>query len=434
MLFMKKITSLMFFVAVCIFAADGQNPLKKIGDRLGQKVNQRANRKTDQAMDKTLDKAEKSIEKGAKGEGDDGSGTDSKSTTSKSTGTSAKQGLKSYSKYDFVPGDKIVYAEDFSQDVIGEFPLKWNTNGTGEVVTIEGLPGKWLQITGNTKYQSASKNKLPENFTVEFDLLVEFTPSRSIPYIEVQLLGDGGNQYYPPGVTLSLAPNGGIAVDGQEDMAFLISKDMKGQNHLEGKRQHYGTFNKANGKNMPVHISIWVQKNRYRAWINQDKIYDLPQAVLEGLQFTKLNFETTTGSAEFKYFISNIKMAVATPDTRSKLITEGKWSTSGILFDVNSDKIQATSYGVLKQIAGTLTENPDVKVKIIGHTDNDGDDTKNLDLSKRRAAAVKQALTSEFNIDADRMETDGMGETKPVADNKSPEAKAQNRRVEFVKL
>jgi len=136
----------------------------------------------------------------------------------------------------------------------------------------------------------------------------------------------------------------------------------------------------------------------------------------------------------YSYYLSNLKVALANPDSRSKLITEGKWSTTGILFDVNSDKIKPTSYGVLKEIAATLSENADVKVKIIGHTDSDGDDAKNLDLSKRRAAAVKIILSSEFGIDASRMETDGEGESKPVGDNKTAEGKAQNRRVEFIKL
>ena len=430
---MKKVTTLLFCVVACIIAADAQNPLKKLGDRLGQKVNQRANQKTDKAMDKTLDKAEKSLEGNGSKDGDESTDGDKASGT-KSGSAAAKPGLKSYSKFDFVPGDKILYAEDFAQDVVGEFPLKWNTNGTGEVVTLEGIPGKWLQIFKQTKYESALKNPLPENFTVEFDILAEFEDSRSIPYIEVQLLGEGGNRHYPPGVHLNIGPQGGINVEGQYDMAYLLSKDMQGQNYLEGQRQHFASFSNVNKKNIPVHVAIWVQKNRYRAWINERKIYDLPKAVIDGFTFTKLNFETTHGAAEFKYFISNIKIAAANPDTRSKLITEGKWSTSGILFDVNSDKIQPTSYGVLKQIASTLTENPDVKVKIIGHTDNDGDDSKNLDLSKRRAASVKQALVSEFKIEEDRMETDGMGESKPVADNKSAEAKAQNRRVEFVKL
>ena len=186
-----------------------------------------------------------------------------------------------------------------------------------------------------------------------------------------------------------------------------------------------------------MHVSLWIQKQRIRVWINQDKLYDLPKGIAENMNVKKLSFETTNYGgppANYSYFISNIKVAEALPDTRSKLITEGKWSTTGILFDVNSDKIKPSSYGTLKQIAATLSENPDLKIKIIGHTDSDGDDAKNLDLSKRRSAAVRSALSKEFNIDDSRIETDGMGETKPLADNKTAEAKAQNRRVEFVKL
>ncbi len=104
------------------------------------------------------------------------------------------------------------------------------------------------------------------------------------------------------------------------------------------------------------------------------------------------------------------------------------------MFDVNSAAIKPESYGTLKEIAGVLQDNADVKVKIIGHTDSDGDDALNLALSKKRAEAVKSALTDEFKIDGSRIATDGKGETDPVADNKTPEGKAQNRRVEFVKL
>ena len=126
------------------------------------------------------------------------------------------------------------------------------------------------------------------------------------------------------------------------------------------------------------------------------------------------------------YFMEN--------DTRNKLITEGEFVTRGILFDVNSDKIKPESYGILKEIGTVLKENPTVKVKIVGHTDSDGDDAKNLDLSKRRAAAVKNALNTEFGIAADQMETDGKGETQPSDPNTTPQGKANNRRVEFIKL
>ena len=80
-----------------------------------------------------------------------------------------------------------------------------------------------------------------------------------------------------------------------------------------------------------------------------------------------------------------------------------------------------------------LVENKDLKVQIVGHTDSDGEDAANLDLSKRRAASVKAALTREFAIDAGRMDTDGKGESQPVDGNNTPAGKANNRRVEFIR-
>ncbi|MEJ7674299.1 MAG: OmpA family protein [Chitinophagaceae bacterium] len=93
-----------------------------------------------------------------------------------------------------------------------------------------------------------------------------------------------------------------------------------------------------------------------------------------------------------RFLISNLKLAVGAPDTRNKLITEGKFVTRGILFDINSDKIKPESYGAIKDIATVLKENADVKVKIVGHTDSDGDDNSNLELSKRRAASYKNCI------------------------------------------
>jgi OOP family OmpA-OmpF porin len=81
-----------------------------------------------------------------------------------------------------------------------------------------------------------------------------------------------------------------------------------------------------------------------------------------------------------------------------------------------------------------LNDNPTVRVKIVGHTDSDGNEKSNLDLSKRRAASIKNSLTSEFGIDPSRMETDGKGQTQPISDNNTTEGKANNRRVEFIKL
>ena len=132
-------------------------------------------------------------------------------------------------------------------------------------------------------------------------------------------------------------------------------------------------------------------------------------------------------------YISNIKVATGKADTRHQLIDEGKFSTTAILFDVNSSTIKPESSGVLNEISKAIKEHAGFKVKVIGHTDSDGSDATNLALSQKRAESVKQALVKDYGIDESQITTDGKGESNPVADNKTKEGKAANRRVEFVK-
>jgi outer membrane protein OmpA-like peptidoglycan-associated protein len=127
-------------------------------------------------------------------------------------------------------------------------------------------------------------------------------------------------------------------------------------------------------------------------------------------------------------------MAAGMPDMRNKLLTEGKLISYGIYFDVNSDKIKPESTPSIKEIAAVIKDNPEIIVKIVGHTDSDGADDSNLDLSKRRAESVKNELIKTYSIDATRLETDGKGESQPIAPNDSGINKAKNRRVEFIKM
>ena len=80
--------------------------------------------------------------------------------------------FQAFSKFDFVPGEKIVAFEDFSQDAIGDFPAKWNTDAAGEIVTIAGQTGRWLKLSRGGFFTPELVTELPENVTVEFDLLV----------------------------------------------------------------------------------------------------------------------------------------------------------------------------------------------------------------------------------------------------------------------
>lgn len=348
--------------------------------------------------------------------------------------------LKTYSKYDFIPGEKILAYDDFSKDAIGDFPVKWNTNSSGEVVTSSAREGHWLMFTKQGKFIPEYITNLPDNFTFEFDVACNENFSYYSPFLSLYFLtGKNGKEVFDnwfmadgkrSGVKISIQPTsgkdgGGLAnvetfEDGQSIMKNEVNTTQFNDNGGKGGRY--------------VHVSIWRQKQRIRIYLNEEKVYDLPRAFPENTTYSTVLYEIW---GDFKdqdrYLLGNIKFSAGAPDTRNKLMTEGKFSTTGILFDVNSATIKPESYGVLKDIASVLTENNTVRVKIIGHTDSDGDAAMNLSLSKKRAEAVKEALTKEFGIAASRMETDGKGATQPLAPNTTPEGKAQNRRVEFIK-
>lgn len=107
------------------------------------------------------------------------------------------------------------------------------------------------------------------------------------------------------------------------------------------------------------------------------------------------------------------------------------YTINDILYDYNSDMLSEKSKFILREFARFLKANPGIKITIQGHTDSDGDDAKNLDLSDRRAKGVLKYLVS-LGIDAKRLNAKGYGETKPKVDNDSPENKAKNRRTDFL--
>ena len=86
-------------------------------------------------------------------------------------GTLCSQTQLAYtSKYDFVQGDKIIAYEDFNSANLGDFPVRWNTNSSAEIVTIDNKEGKWLKIGEKGIFHPEFIANLPENFTFEFDL------------------------------------------------------------------------------------------------------------------------------------------------------------------------------------------------------------------------------------------------------------------------
>jgi outer membrane protein OmpA-like peptidoglycan-associated protein len=140
-------------------------------------------------------------------------------------------------------------------------------------------------------------------------------------------------------------------------------------------------------------------------------------------------------NGNFRVEIVKINFPVAKPENvlEKQLIKEKRAVTYGIYFDFNRDTLKPESEPVLKEIAQAMTDNPDWKLTVEGHTDNIGGDNYNLDLSRRRAAAVKQALVGQYNIAPDRLLTGGFGASRPVETNDTLEGRARNRRVELVR-
>ncbi len=412
-----------------------------IGDKLKRQTNNRANQRTDQGINKSLDEVENGVKglfKKKKPEADkskEQAKTDSTKVKNQSgtkdgkPAADAAPSLAAYSKYDFVPGEKVVFYEDFSQDAIGDFPALWNTNGSAEVVTTNLFPGQWMKFACRECIWTDALLKLPENYTIEFDVIPTSGPQSNGGMAGWSMLlmqarnvkaWDSGSTPGQGGYWFSVEyfgrPSYGTWLYGAECEQLKTGGNKEGDEFKEKKDQKY-------------HIAIWVQKTRVRLYQNQDKLFDSPKAFPTGcVKPDRIRFED--GAA----MVSNIRIAVGAPDTRNKLMTEGKLVTYGIYFDVNKDVVKPESYGTLKDIATVLNEVPDVKVKIVGHTDSDGADAANLDLSKRRAASVKAELAKSFGVNGDRLITDGMGESQPVAPNDTPANKALNRRVEFIKM
>lgn len=400
------------------------------------KVENRANNKTDQGIDKGLDKVEEGIkglfkkkkkkEKETVTEEQNNSAETVNDLETGDTGdkkNASTSSFSSYSKFDFVSGEKVIYYDDFARVETGDFPADYNTDASGEVVTIEGKQGKWLNLSKNGSFIPESIGVLPENFTLEFNTGIEGSPSNNMYGFGLNFNTDQDKlmQYmFVSGSFLYLHPGAASAsINVSTPEAQGISNDFT-MPQWDAENSRF------------ARISIWRQKTRLRVYVNESKLMDVPRFFSEAKPYHLSFFRNFFNDCNL--FISDIKFAAGAPDTRNKLISTGKFSTTGILFDVNADKIKPASYGTLKEIATVLNENAGMSVKIIGHTDSDGDDKANLLLSQKRAAAVKAMLVSNFGIDAARLHTDGKGETEPVEPNTTDKGKANNRRVEFIKL
>ncbi|SKB81991.1 OmpA family protein [Parapedobacter luteus] len=414
-----------------------QSILNKIKNRAEQTATQKVLNETDKAVSKGMDKAIESAT--TKPDGDTPETDGASAAPGPDTAANKQTAIHAFSRYDFVPGDSVLYANDFSGEAIGELPTGWNSNGSSVVVSLDGLPGQWLRMAQRTVVLTDNEQAFGPDFTVEFDMV-----------LQIDFKG-----WLPPSFKLGLLASGAesttankLLSDPKGDKSFYLeisplsdAANLMLESYEKYTRHFYSPPNKNKvarswyGKSS--HVAIQVQKERLRLWVDGEKLYDVPKGIPKDGQLNQLFFQLGSSPYEDEQigvYVGNIKIARGLPDTRHKLVEEGRFSTTGILFDTGSATIKPESAGVLKSIAAVLTQHPDIRVHIVGHTDAVGDDAANQALSERRAAAVKEALQAQHQIDGARLEASGKGEVEPVADNQTAAGRAQNRRVEFIKL
>jgi outer membrane protein OmpA-like peptidoglycan-associated protein len=436
---MKKIIKIsllsLFFLGIG-FNGEAQI-LKKIKKRAEEaaketilrKVEEKSAEETEKAMDSILEAPGKKVKKrkGKKGAPNPDEEELYEPDTEESVGEFGETDpavIRVYSKFDFVPGDSVVFYDDFSKDYIGDFPSKWNTNGGGEIVSTDDGTQKWYEMKpGYSIYHIPDVTDLPEDYTVEFDLMATGLDQKTASTTTMKIIlsdntgFDLGNYAYAQLSFCQYSPVGLWVRNSTKDINNKVEADIR------------------EAVLYRPHISLAVNQQRLRLWVNENKVVDIPRLIPvdnrpNSLKFELLNFK----DGKERLFISNLKVAEGGVDLRRKLIEEGSVSTNGILFESGSASLQPQSMGIIRQISQVLQQEPEMNLVIIGHTDADGDDALNMALSAKRAETVVNALVQVYQIDPDRLQAEGKGETDPVADNSTTNGKAQNRRVEFIKV
>ena len=314
-------------------------------------------------------------------------------------GSATEQPQLSSVKIDFVPGERTVFFDDFSDMAQDEPPPHWKLRGHPVELKVGGTVRE-LYAAEDCDLTSSSFSG-PVNFTFE----VEWT--------------GGGEMRW-----------GFQDKDGNELMVAVVRGEPSGEDASVSVSAHDDLGNgsiKAN-TNQPVKWALWVQQGRVRTYLNGQRLVDVNQVKVAAIDHVVVHMAGYRPNG-----IRSVRFAESAPDFSTMMNSAGKYVTHGITFDTDSDRLKPESAVVLKAVVAGLTKNPNLKLAIDGYTDSVGNADHNLDLSKRRAAAVKSVLVSQFGVDAGRLSTNGFGAAKPIESNDTADGRAENRRVEFVK-
>jgi OmpA-OmpF porin, OOP family len=312
-------------------------------------------------------------------------------------------------KVDFVPGEKTIFFDDFTDMGPGDAPAHFKVRGAAPELRESGTL-RQLTATANGTL-APNLTALPKNFTYEVEVKFDIPNGRA--GLNVLFLNKEREALT---LVFSLLPDG-------QATAVLSQK--------APKYQEFGRKTLKIALGQPAKLALWAQDGRIRVFVNGEKHLDFNQ--VEVLPIDRVEIQPGVTGSGPTVGLRSVRFAESVPDFSQVIMSSGRYVSYGILFDTDSDRLKPESAPIIQAVAKGLDTNPNLKLLIEGHTDSVGEAAHNLDLSTRRAAAVKAVLVSQFAVDASRITTAGLGATKPIGPNETPQGRAQNRRVEFVK-
>jgi hypothetical protein len=204
---------------------------------------------------------------------------EAKTNSDNKASTEQQQPMQANSTYDFIPGDKVILFDDFSQDAVGDFPALWTANAAGEINTLNIAPGKWLNLNSTDgNYFILKSIDFPKNFIIEFDIVPKKTGGR----IAAGLILYGEDK--PKEMDNGPHPgNSGIIISIEKEHWNTLGYKTSENSQITGS----SSVNPVEPEKVN-HIIIWAQNRRFRIYHKQAKVLDMPTNVFDGTKFNRL--------------------------------------------------------------------------------------------------------------------------------------------------
>jgi OmpA-OmpF porin, OOP family len=324
-----------------------------------------------------------------------------KATSAPTATSAAAQPEMKSAAIEFIPGERTIFFDDFSDVGADAIPPHWPVReGKLELRLKDGAPPE-IYAADNVSLTSP-EFAVPANFTFE----AEWT-------------GGGLMEWnFRNGKTIVLTAVVHADTDAKIASVQILAAD--------GSALGAGKISTDTSK--PIEFELLAQQRKMGAYLNGQRVIDVNE-----FQFAAINHFDDVEAKFRDVSIHKVRVAESAPDFATAISASGKFVTHGIEFDPNSDRLKPESAAVLKEIAAALAKDPQLKLEIDAYTDSSVDAAHATELSKLRAQAVQSVLISQFGIAEARLSAKGLGAAKPIGSNATPEGRAENRRIEFVK-